>query len=41
LARIRRRDVLARIQAGDATWQTMVPPSIVEIIKQKRLFGAQ
>ena len=41
IARIRRRDVLAKIQAGDASWETLVPPAIVEIIKQKRLFGAR
>jgi len=41
LAPIRRRDVLVRIQAGDPSWESMVPPAIVEIIKQKRLFGAQ
>jgi hypothetical protein len=41
LARIRRREVLAKIQAGDPSWEFMVPPAIVEIIKRKRLFGAQ
>ena len=41
IARIRRRDVLAKIQAGDASWENLVPPAIVEIIKQKRLFGAR
>ena len=40
IARIRRRDVLAKIQAGDSSWETLVPPAIVEIIKQKHLFGA-
>lgn len=39
LAKIRRRDVLARIQKGDASWEGMVPPQIVEIIKKKHLFG--
>jgi len=33
------RDVLARIQRGDATWETMVPASVVELVKQRRLFG--
>jgi hypothetical protein len=33
------RNVLARIQTGDATWETMVPKQIVEIIKKNRLFG--
>jgi hypothetical protein len=36
---IRARDVLARIQAGDASWQSMVPPSVVEIITARGLFG--
>ena len=33
------RDVLARIQTYDPSWETMVPPPIVEIIKRDRLFG--
>jgi hypothetical protein len=33
------RDVLAKLQAGDATWEKLVPPPIVEVIKAKRLFG--
>lgn len=33
------RDVLARIQTYDPSWETMVPPSIVEIIKREKLFG--
>jgi hypothetical protein len=36
---IRRRDVLAKIQAGDPSWERLVPPPIVEIIKRERLFG--
>jgi hypothetical protein len=39
LVRIRRRDVLAAMQAGDGTWEQMVPPQIVEVIKRGRLFG--
>ncbi|MDB6016745.1 MAG: hypothetical protein JWR19_1234 [Pedosphaera sp.] len=35
------RDVLARIQAGDRSWEKMVPPLIVEMIKKNRLFGYQ
>jgi hypothetical protein len=35
------RDVLARIQTGNPTWEAMVPPRIVEIIKKNRLFGYQ
>jgi hypothetical protein len=33
------RDVLAKIQAGDTTWETMVPAPIVPVIKQRHLFG--
>jgi hypothetical protein len=33
------RNVLARIQTGDSSWETMVPPPIVEIIKKNMLFG--
>jgi hypothetical protein len=33
------RDVLARIQTYDSSWETMVPQPIVEIIKRDKLFG--
>ncbi len=33
------RDVLARIQTYDPSWETMVPPQIVELIKRDKLFG--
>jgi hypothetical protein len=33
------RNVLARIQTGDSSWETMVPAPIVEIIKKNKLFG--
>jgi len=36
---IRSRDVLDRIQAGDPTWEKLVPPQIVEVIKSKHLCG--
>lgn len=32
-------DVLSLIQKGDAVWETMVPSEIVEIIKDRKLFG--
>jgi hypothetical protein len=32
-------DVLARIQSGDAAWETMVPTGVAQTIKAKRLFG--
>jgi hypothetical protein len=33
------RDVLRRIKDNDATWETMVPPEIAEVIKHHRYFG--
>jgi hypothetical protein len=32
-------DVLSRIQKGDVSWETMVPPVVLETIKAKRLFA--
>ena len=33
------KDVLDRIQAGDPSWEKLVPPPIVQVIKSKKLFG--
>jgi hypothetical protein len=33
------RDVIAKIQSGDPTWETMVPTLVAERIKQYQLFG--
>jgi hypothetical protein len=33
------RDVLKRIKDHDTSWETMVPPRIAEVIKQRHLFG--
>jgi hypothetical protein len=33
------RDVLARIQSGDAGWEIMVPPQVAAIIQERKLFG--
>ena len=33
------RDVLNRIRTGDASWETMVPPIVAEMIKKRRLLG--
>jgi hypothetical protein len=38
---IRSQDVLGRVQAGDASWEQLVPPVIADIIKRDRLFGYQ
>lgn len=39
LLRIRSRDVVARMRAGDESWESMVPPQIAEIIKRDGLLG--
>ena len=31
--------VLARIRAGDSSWETMVPERVAETVKQRKLFG--
>ena len=36
---IRSRDVLHQIKSGDAGWEKLVPPPIVEVIKTQHLFG--
>ena len=33
------KDVLARIQSGEAVWEIMVPPQVASIIKDRKLFG--
>ncbi len=32
-------DVLALIESGDATWESLVPREVVGVIKERRLFG--
>ena len=39
LLRIRSHDILDQIKAGDASWEKLVPPPVVEIIKREGLFG--
>jgi len=34
-------DVLAKIKSHDASWETLVPPPVAEVIKSKKLFGWQ
>jgi len=34
-------DTLARLQRGDPSWESLVPPQVVQIIKERRLFGWQ
>ncbi len=33
------RDVLHRIAEGNSTWESMVPPAVAELIRQKAFFG--
>jgi hypothetical protein len=33
------RDVLARMQAGDTSWEALVPREVVQVIKDRKLFG--
>ena len=33
------RDVLAKIRQGDASWESMVPPQVAALIKDRKLFG--
>jgi hypothetical protein len=32
-------DVLAKMKAGDVSWEKLVPPPIAQVIRTKRLFG--
>jgi hypothetical protein len=33
------RDVLHKIAAGDSTWESMVPPAVAELVRQRGFFG--
>jgi len=35
------REVLAKLQRGDSSWEALAPPRIVQIIRQNKLFGYQ
>jgi hypothetical protein len=35
------RDVLERIKDGDASWESMVPSEIADIIKRRGFFGCK
>jgi hypothetical protein len=35
------RDALRKIREGDATWETMVPSEVAEVIKRRRFLGYQ
>ena len=33
------RDVLKRIRTGDPSWEGMVPPTVAQVIKRRKLLG--
>ncbi|MFN0069758.1 MAG: TonB-dependent receptor [Limisphaerales bacterium] len=35
------RDALTKLRAGDPAWETLVPPQVAKIIKERRLLGYQ
>jgi hypothetical protein len=37
--RIYPSSVLAKLKAGDESWEKMVPPEVVQIIKEREFFG--
>jgi hypothetical protein len=37
--RIYPSDALAKLQSGDSGWERMVPPEVVEVIKERKFFG--
>ena len=37
--RIHPPDALAKLQSGDSGWERMVPPEVVQIIKERQFFG--
>src|SRR5262249_5742146 len=37
--RIFSRDVLVKIRDDDASWETMVPPTVAKLIKERHFFG--
>jgi nicotinic acid mononucleotide adenylyltransferase len=36
---IRSKDVLDKIHAGDPAWESMVPPKVAQLIRERHLFG--
>ena len=32
-------DALAKLQAGDGSWEQMVPPEVAQMIKEREFFG--
>jgi hypothetical protein len=35
------RDVLQKLRSGDKTWETMVPPEVAKMIRERNLFGCK
>jgi hypothetical protein len=36
---VRSHDVLDKIEAGDGSWEQMVAPETISVIKDRKLFG--
>jgi hypothetical protein len=39
LLKVRSHDVLGKIEAGDDSWERMVAPETISVIKDRKLFG--
>jgi hypothetical protein len=39
LLKIYSREVLNKIQSGDSSWEKLVPAPVVQVIKERKLFG--
>ena len=35
------RDVLQRLRSGDKSWESMVPPQVAQMIRERNLFGCK
>lgn len=35
------RDVLQKMRSGDKSWETMVPPQVAQIVRERNLFGCK
>jgi nicotinic acid mononucleotide adenylyltransferase len=33
------RDVLQKLRTGDSSWESMVPPQVAQMIRERKLFG--
>jgi hypothetical protein len=35
------RDVLQKLRDGDGAWETMVPPQVAQMVRERKLFGCK